>query len=237
MSTRFEVPPGQHESLDRMADAGNYNEWLLERSAPYVGGRVLDFGAGIGTFTAALAGRAEVVAVEPDLQFVPRLQERFAGTDRVTVVEGDASWLVDGIPAGSFDTIVCLNVLEHIRKQEAVLRGFHARLSPGGHLLLLVPAHPALFGEIDRSVGHERRYSRGPLRALLEREGLDPVDVRYVNPLGALGWLVSSRLLRRPQVPAGPLRTYDRLVPALRRLDRLPLPFGLSVWAVARRPR
>lgn len=236
MSASFtDAPPGQEESLDRMADAGNYNGWLLERARPFVGRHILDFGAGIGTFTAALAERSDVVAVEPDPHFVPRLRERFAGHEQVTVVEGDSSWLADGEPRGSFDTVLCLNVLEHIREHELVLRGFFDRLSPGGHLLVLVPAHNALYGEIDRSVGHERRYSRRALRSVLERTGFEPADVRYVNPLGALGWLVSSRMLRRSQVPAGPLRAYDLLVPALRRLDRLPLPFGLSVWAVARR--
>lgn len=236
MSTSFlGAPPGQEESIDRMAEAGNYNDWLLERGAAFVGKRVLDFGAGIGTFTAALASRAEVVALEPDPEFLPRLRERFAGDDRVTVVHADAGWLADADPRERFDTVLCLNVLEHIRDDEIVLRGFHDRLSPGGHLLLLVPAHRALYGAIDRSVGHERRYSRRSLLSLLDRTGFEPADVRYVNPLGALGWLVSSRLLRRPQVPAGPLRAYDRLVPALQLLDRLPLPFGLSVWAVARR--
>jgi SAM-dependent methyltransferase len=237
VSTSFNVtPPGQEESLDRMADAGNYNDWLIERVGPFVGRRVLDFGAGIGTFTAVLSERADVVAVEPDPQFVPRLRDRFAGDERVAVVEADAGWLDGGEPQGSFDTVICLNVLEHIEDDARVLRGFHDRLAPGGCVLLLVPAHQALFGEIDHSVGHERRYSRGRLRAQLAAASLVPIEVRYVNPLGALGWLVSSRLLRRTQVPAGPLRAYDRLVPVLRRLDRLPLPFGLSVWAVARRP-
>src|SRR5437016_2011679 len=87
------APPGQEESLDRMAGAEQYNDWLLERGLPYVGKRVLDFGAGVGPFTAALAERADVVAVEPDPQFVPRLRERFAGNGRVSVVEGDAGWL------------------------------------------------------------------------------------------------------------------------------------------------
>lgn len=237
VTASFHVPAGQHESLDRIAEAGNYNDWLLARAAPYVGRRVLDFGAGIGTFTAALLPlAAEVVAVEPDPQFTPRLHERFAGDARVTIVEADAEWLATQDSRRAFDTVVCMNVLEHIADDRLVVRSFHECLAPGGRLLLLVPAHRLLFGEIDRNVGHERRYSRGPLRRLLERSGLEPLELRYVNPVGALGWLVSSRMLRRPQVPAGPLRAYDRLVPLLRQLDRLPLPFGLSLWAVASRP-
>jgi SAM-dependent methyltransferase len=229
------VPTGQHESLDRMAEAGNYNGWLLERARPFVGTRVLDFGAGLGTFSAALATAADVVALEPDPKLVSQLESRFADEERVTVASGDAGWLERDDSREAFDTILCFNVLEHIREDEAVLRSFRKCLVPGGHLLLLVPAHGILFGEIDRSVGHERRYSRASLYALFGHVGLSGVDVRYVNPLGAIGWFVSSRLLRRPQVPLGPLRVYDRLVPSLQRLDGLRLPFGLSVWAVARR--
>jgi SAM-dependent methyltransferase len=222
--------------MDRMADADNYNEWLLDRGRPFIGRRVLDFGAGVGTFTAALAERgAEVVALEPDPEFTPRLHERFDSDDRVTIVVEDARWLSGNGARERFDTVLCLNVLEHIEDDRIVLRGLRDSLVPGGHLLLLAPAHGFLFGEIDRNVGHERRYSRGPLRTLLEQAGFEPVEVRYVNPVGAVGWLVSSRLLRRDQVPTGPLRVYDRLVPVLQRLDRLRLPFGLSVWAVARR--
>jgi SAM-dependent methyltransferase len=231
----FQAPPGQEASLDRMADAGNYNDWMVERALPLLGARVLDFGAGIGTFTETLAAHADVVAVEPDPEFVPRLRARLGGNERVTIVAADTSWLADGDPRTTFDTVVCLNVLEHIADQSAVLRGFHGRLDPRGHLLLLVPAHQALYGAIDRSVGHERRYSRADLRTLLEASGFEPVELRYVNPVGAFGWLVSSRVLGREQVPASPLKAYDALVPLIRQLDRVALPFGLSLWAVARR--
>ena len=178
--------------MDRMADAENYNEWLLDRGRSFIGRRVLDFGAGVGTFTAALAARgAEVVAVEPDPEFTPRLHERFDTDDRVTIVAEDAGWLSGDTARERFDTVLCLNVLEHIEDDAVVLRGLRDSLVPGGYLLLLAPAHRFLFGEIDRNVGHERRYSRAPLRALLEEAELEPVEIRYVNPVGAAGWLVS----------------------------------------------
>ena len=235
MSASFVPPAGQEESLDRMADADKYNEWLLGRARPLAGNRVLDFGAGSGTFTAAFAEHARVVAVEPDPGLAARLRQRFDSLESVTVVEGDDSWLETDEAQGQFDTVICFNVLEHIRDDLGVLRGFHRCLVPGGRLLLLVPAHSALYGSIDQNVGHERRYSRALIRERLASAGLVTVEARYVNPLGAVGWLVSSRMLGRDQVPSGPLRIYDLLVPALRPLDRLPLPFGLSVWTVARR--
>jgi SAM-dependent methyltransferase len=217
-----------------MAVADNYNTWLFERSRPYLGRSVLDIGAGVGTFTAlAVPGRDRVLAAEPDPEFAQLLQQRFSAVPNVEVLAAEAA---DVTLAEPVDSIICFNVLEHIPDDQGALRRFGELLTPGGRLLLLVPAHPLLFGATDRAVGHERRYRRRPLAALLAGAGFEIEDIRYVNPVGALGWLVSSRLLRSDDVPTGPLRLYDRLVPLLRTLDRLHPPFGLSLWAVARKP-
>ena len=224
----------QDETLRRMARAGNYNAWLLERSSPYLGRRVLDVGAGIGTFTERVAERAElVVAAEPDPRFVAALRSRFETRENVRVVDTTIDALAADVEE-RFDSIICFNVLEHVRDDEAALRAFHRQLAPGGCLLLLVPAHPFLFGSLDRTVEHERRYAKGPLRRSLLAAGFEVDVLRHVNPVGALGWLVSGRLLHRELIPEGPLRLFDRLVPLLRMLDALRLPLGLSLWGVAR---
>jgi SAM-dependent methyltransferase len=222
-------------ALADIAAARNYNDWLFARARPYLGERALDAGAGLGTFTelAARAG-ANVIALEPEPAFVEHLRRRFAGRPEVTVVEGAAETLPDSLP-GDLDSVLCLNVLEHVSDDGAALRGFRERLRPGGRLLLLVPAHPALLGAYDRAAGHVRRYRRGELRARLVDAGFEPERLRHVNPVGALGWLVRVRLTRRGHWPSASFRAFDRLVPALRWLDRVPSPFGLSLWAVARR--
>jgi 2-polyprenyl-3-methyl-5-hydroxy-6-metoxy-1,4-benzoquinol methylase len=223
-----------HETLRRMAAADNYNAWLLERSRAHLGRRVIDVGAGMGTFTDTLASLCDVVvAVEPDPALADGLRRRFGDRSNVEVAEVEAGALAD-LP-GPFDSVVCFNVLEHIADHAGAVGAFHARLRPGGTLLLLVPAHPALFGPIDRMLEHERRYTKSGLRDLLAAQGFAIDVLRHVNPVGAVGWLVSGRLLRREQIPAGPLRAFDRLVPVLRLLDRVKLPFGLSLWAVAHR--
>lgn len=226
-----ELPGGA--TLQRMAGANAYNRWLFRRAEPYLGRSVLDVGAGIGTFTGLAARGRRVVAVESDEACLAVLRRRFDEHPSVTVTPGDATEL-EPDALGRFDSIVCFNVLEHIAEDATALRAFSCLLRPGGRLLLVVPAHAALYGETDRTVGHERRYDKPSLRRRLGAAGLDVEDLRHVNPVGALGWLVSARMLRRPEVPAGPLRLYDRLVPALRAFDQLPLPFGLSLWAVAR---
>jgi SAM-dependent methyltransferase len=214
-------------------DAPSYNDWLLSRALPYVGSHVLEVGAGIGTFTLILAGRGvRVTALEPEDELADILEERTRGLDGVRVHRqtiGDA-------PAdlvGDADSVISFNVLEHIPDDRGALEAMRSFLRPGGQLLLLSPAHPFLFGATDRAVDHERRYTKDGLGRLLTESGYDVADLRYVNPVGAAGWLVSSRLLRRTTLPRGPLKLYEQLVPALRTIDRMRLPFGLSVWARA----
>jgi 2-polyprenyl-3-methyl-5-hydroxy-6-metoxy-1,4-benzoquinol methylase len=219
--------------LDDLATARNYNRWLFSRARPYLGKRVLDVGAGLGTFSAlAAAEGAEVVALEPESSFVAHLRERFAGMPQVRVVAG----LAEESPAetgSEFDSILCLNVLEHVADHEAALARFRAALVEGGRLLLLVPAHERLYGPYDRTTGHVRRYRKAELRAALEAEGFDVAVLRHVNPVGALGWFVRIRLGRGREWPSTSFAAFDRLVPLLRPLDRLHLPVGLSLWAVA----
>jgi SAM-dependent methyltransferase len=224
--------PIQEETLRRIEGAGNYNAWLLERALPEVGRRVLDVGAGVGTFTARVAEGREVVALEPDGEFAAALADRFAASPNVRVLH---ERIEDLREESAFDSIVCFNVLEHIADDRATLETFHRLLVPGGTLFLLVPAHPSLYGSLDRELYHHRRYRRVDVQRLLTASSFEPRVVRYVNPVGAIGWLVAGRVLRRSLIPGAPLTLFDRLVPLLRRLDSLEFPFGLSVWAIAQR--
>jgi SAM-dependent methyltransferase len=213
--------------LDAMAETDAYNAWLVERARPWLHGRVLDAGAGIGTHTRRLLELAdEVVALEPEAELAALLRKRAAAA---TVVEGD-TWSVDG----PFDAIVCFNVLEHIQDDQPVIARFAQLLAPGGAVCIIVPAHPRLYGPLDEAFGHERRYSRPNLRRKLLEARLEPVVLRHVNLAGAAGWLVQSRVLRRTSLPRDGLSLYDRLVPAFRAIDRVPTPVGLSLWAVAK---
>jgi len=226
--------PSHDEVLLELAYAKNYNAWLFGRAAPYLGERVLDVGAGIGTFSElALEHGASVTALEPDPPFADYLRGRFDPAQPIEVVGAE---LMDLDRSGAFDSIICFNVLEHVSDDAAALRQLRTLLAPSGRLLLLVPAHTWLSSPFDQAVGHERRYEKRGLSELLTAAGLDLEVARYVNPVGALGWLASMRLRRRASLPAGQVRAFDRIVPAIRFLDRLHLPFGQSLWAVARRP-
>ena len=229
--------PNHDEALDLVSRAKRYNEWTLGRARKYLGASVMDFGAGIGTFTAMLApSLLQVVAVEPEPSFAGALRRRFADAPNVAVLQADAAMLPTAVPHSSFDAVICFNVLEHISDDRGALEGLRTCLQPGGYLLLLVPAHPWLYGSIDRLHGHERRYRKNGLTELLSQSGLSVELVQYVNPVGALGWFVAARLLQRKHVSPAQLRVYEAVMPALRLIDHLRLPFGASLWAVARRP-
>jgi SAM-dependent methyltransferase len=225
--------PNHDEALELVAAAANYNGWIFDRARPYLGRSTLDAGAGLGTFTVLAAAVCdEVVALEPHPPYAELLRERYRSLANVEVRETE---IADLEPSGRFDSVICFNVLEHIPDDRGALTALGRQLAPGGHLLVLVPAHPALYSVYDRDVGHVRRYRAREVRQLIAEAGLQPVRVQAVNPVGGTAWLLSKRLLRRAQLESREVKVFDRLVPIVRGLDRVDLRFGLSIWAVARR--
>jgi SAM-dependent methyltransferase len=224
----------QEHALEVLRRSSRYAAWQFERCRPYLGERVLDVGAGLGTFTELAARHAEVVAVEPEDRFASLLRTRFDGHDRVAVVCLRAEDLEPTVLGGPFDSVLCLNVLEHIEDDVDVLRRLCNQLRPSGHLLLLVPAHQRLYGPTDEAIGHFRRYAKQELRDKLVRAGLASVELRHVNPVGWVAWFFYARVLRRAALSTVGARSFDLIVPLVRPLDSLHLHFGLSLWAIAR---
>jgi glycosyltransferase involved in cell wall biosynthesis len=228
--------PG-YKTLLRLARAERYNRWMFEQLAPWLGQRVLEIGAGIGNLTRYLLGRELVLATDLNPRYLRILGNTFERHTRVEVASLDLG-AFDPAPLAErrLDTILCLNVLEHVEDDRGALRRLRATLAPGGRLLLLVPAHQALYGAIDRAIHHHRRYERNGLVALLEATGFQVEHTGFFNRLGVVGWYVNSVLLGRTRVPAIQLGVQNALVPLLRVERKLGLPFGLSLIAVARRP-
>jgi XTP/dITP diphosphohydrolase len=196
---------------------------------------VLEVGAGHGTFTDMLAGEHRVVATELSPRCIGILRDRFGGRAEVEVVATDVS---GALPHGPFDTAVLINVLEHIEDDDEALRELASALQPGGRLILWVPAFMSLYTEFDRRIGHHRRYRRGELHSKLRAAGLEPVDLRYVNAVGAVAWWIFARQLRRNPTSRRSASLFDRVaVPVVRRVEsRVHPPFGQSLFAVAARP-
>lgn len=223
-------------TLDSLDDAGNYADWIVDLIAPHLGPRVLEVGAGHGTMSVRLRNHAEsVTATELSPRAAELLRQRFADDPKVDVLEGD---IAAATLAGPFDSVVMINVLEHIPDDRAALTGLYDALEPGGTILLYVPAYEVLYSDFDRRIGHCRRYRRSTISQALTSAGFEMVGVRYLSLPGAIAWLLVARLLNRPPTSPSIAGLYDRVgVPILRRVEaRWEMPAGQSLLAVARRP-
>jgi SAM-dependent methyltransferase len=212
---------------------------MFEQVPRDAGPLVLEVGAGIGTFSARLldAGAERLLLVEPEAACVAELERRFARDPRVEV---RAETLPDApsvaAAAGSFDLALSQNVLEHIDDDGAAVAAMARALRPGGRLMALVPAHPRLYGSLDRAYGHVRRYTPARLRALARDAGLRVERLSYFNALGIAGWWARN-LVGARSLGAGSLRAYEALLALWRPIERrLELPAGLSLVMHARRP-
>jgi SAM-dependent methyltransferase len=179
--------------------------------------------------------RDRVVVSDVFPPYLRRLRAQFGDYGNVTVAELDVTKPLEGVEGLRGDTVVCMNVLEHIEHDRDAVGRIGALLQPGGRTILLVPACPALYCAIDQHLGHYRRYSLAQVRSLLEHAGFAVEHSRYVNMLGAVGWFVNGRALRRNLLPSRQMRFFDRLVPLLSLERFLGPPFGLSVLAVGRK--
>ncbi|TMF09774.1 MAG: methyltransferase domain-containing protein [Chloroflexi bacterium] len=221
-------------TLEVMESARRYNRWIYDRIRDSLGQRVLEIGCGTGTITSLMVDRQLVVGVDVVENYVRAASNRFKDRPNVVIRQHDLTESTDALRGYRFDSAVSVNVFEHIANDERAMKAVYALLEPGGTFTLLVPCHPALLGRFDRDIGHHRRYTKPGLRGKLEASGFTVERIRRSNPVGALGWLVNVRLLGLRRLRGTAL--FDRLVPAFAALDRVELPLGLSLIAVARKP-
>lgn len=230
---------GELWDLEQLAAARGLCDWMFDQVEGAVGPVVAEVGAGIGTFTGRLlqAGAERVLAVEPEPACAAELERRF-GSDRRVEVARETLPSSPSLEAltGSCDLVLCQNVLEHIDDDAAAVLAMARALRPGGALIVLVPAHPRLYGPLDRSYGHFRRYDRERLRRLMTGTGLKLDRLYSFNLLGVAGWWAKNRL-GDGALSAGSLRAYEALLKLWRPVeDRVELPVGLSLIVRASRP-
>lgn len=226
-----------------MAGAARYYDWLADVLRPWTGQRILEIGPGFGSLAERLAAGAKVyVGLDESNEVIAGLSARFGDRPGWSFTRDGALGAdhESELAAKAFDTVITVNLLEHLPDEIVALK-LWSRLCRGGRLLVIVPAGMWLYGSLDEQAGHYRRYTQTQLRLTLEQNGLKVEEIQHLNAIGALGWFVSARLLRQNIGSSGTslaVRIYDRLVlPAARLLDPMLRPFwGQSIVAVARFP-
>jgi SAM-dependent methyltransferase len=221
--------------LETMAAATNYRNWMYRRLVPHIGQRILEIGAGIGNFTSLLLDRELVVATDNYPPCIEYLNSRFGNQLRASPMLLDASGSIGPEwKAFEFDTVICLNVLEHIKDDLTALSQMYELLVPRGRLVLLVPAFQFLHGSVDRALGHHRRYTRKDLLPTMNEAGFTIERSFYMNVVGMAGWFWNNRIVKRGQESGKQIGIFDRYVaPTAEMAERLlPPPLGLSLIAI-----
>jgi glycosyltransferase involved in cell wall biosynthesis len=221
-------------SLER---AQRFNGWMAETIRPWIGDRVLEIGAGIGNITNWLIPRDHYLASDINPSYLHYLRNFASGKPYLDVAHIDLEKSETfGTLERRFDTVICLNVLEHVSDPLASLRNLNRVLEPDGRLVLYVPRGPWLYSSLDRALGHRCRYRRSVLQKELEDAGFEVEQMSLFNRVSLLGWWWNGKVLRRTSFNRVQIKLFDLLIPFLRRVDRL-LPWrGLGIIAIARRP-
>ena len=225
------------ETLFRLQSVNKYYQIFYERIEHLVGNRVLEIGSGTGNFTRFLLNRGHVVATDYSENHVRTLRQRFVENDRVSIHQYDASKPPSAeIKSHNIDTVVCLNVLEHISDDRAALHSIKEILQPDGRLILLVPCLKALYGTMDVGLEHHRRYEKEELEILVKKSGFEIEQTFFYNMWGVPGWFMNGRVFRRKVLPKYQLLFFSLLHPLVRMEKYFKTPFGLSVIVIARKP-
>lgn len=224
-------------TLDAFSDAPNFNRWMAETIGPSLGGKILEIGAGIGNLTRILVrGRRSYIASDLEFEHLERLKSRLAHRPNLSIALLDASQAEQFEPfRGKVDTVVCLNVVEHIKDDLGALQNIHAALEDGGRAVILVPEGQSVYGTLDEALGHWRRYSEQQLGDVMRKAGFEVEQIIRFNRISRPGWWLNGRILKRRVISRFQLSNFDRGVWLWRRIDKM-LPWRpTSIIAIGRK--
>lgn len=227
------------QTLQTLSGFNQYSQWMYSRLRHHLGHRVMEIGCGIGNNLDNLSSApgSEIILTDPREDYLQELRKKFGDRENVSFFQYDATEPAPpGLTAAPPDTIVMLNVLEHIKEDELALRNLYDLVQPGGRLVVLVPAFQSLYCKIDANLEHFRRYSMTELQDKMLRAGFQLAESFYFNAVGAAGWFVAGKVLRASEIKEGHVAGQKLMMPIARAVDSLKLPIGLSVVCVGRKP-
>jgi len=235
INRRFTTHDGYY-ILESIRRAKGFNRWLLSQFQPYLGHRILEAGCGIGNFTELLLDYKQLVCVDLDPFYVEMIRHRFGHLENFQAREMDLcdSTQYEEITELHLDSIVSINVVEHLENDQEVLDCLYSTVSTGGHCIILVPAHMWLFSKCDEALGHFRRYSADELTSKMRSAGFEVVDLIQFNRLGVLGWYV-NKITGKADLSPYQMRMYELLLPIARLLDWIGIGPSLSLIAVGKK--
>jgi glycosyltransferase involved in cell wall biosynthesis len=209
--------------LHSFSKAPNFNRWMADTVRPYLGSQILEIGAGLGNLTRQLSPKRDrYVATDFEQEYLARLDRELGHYPNIETKICDLEAESTFEPfRGQMESVVCLNVLEHVKDDLQGLRNINMALKPGGRAVVLVPEGPGIFGTLDKSLGHYRRYSVQELRTKMEQTGFRVEKVLEFNRISRPAWYVEGCLFRKKEIGSLQLQIFDRFVWLWRKIDSL----------------
>ena len=223
------------EALLRMQSMANNNQWVYDKMKPYLGSNILEIGSGIGTVSSRLLDKERVLTLtDVNDNYIAYLEKKFIGNPYVEVIKNNIIQLSETIKNKKIDTVVCINVLEHIENDMQALINMKEYLTENGRLIIMVPAHKVLYSLIDKTVGHNTRYTISELAEKIKNAGFRICRQEYMNAPGAIGWFFVHKLFKKKHMSVLTIRLFDKFIPLISTLEKFfKMPFGLSVYIIA----
>jgi len=215
----------------------NYNRWIYESVRTHIGERVLEVGCGIGNITQFMRFKELVYGIDISREMLGMINQKCGKltnfkSSRFDIEKDDVGKLM----GNDFDTVICLNVIEHLADDVAALKKMYSLLEKKGRLALLVPAYQWLYGSMDKSHGHMRRYNKKGLTGKLGKAGFRIERMFFINMPGVFGWFLNGKVLKRRHLPEKQTLLFDMLVPLFKAFETIFNPFfGLSVICICRK--
>ncbi len=215
-----------HENLEAISYSHRFNKWMYGEVLPGLYGDILEVGSGIGTFSEILANdfpNSCLTLTDVSDKYIENLKKKYQNNKNITIHKLNLNNHTDyeRIGYGQFDSIMAINVLEHVENDEFALAQLYNMLKDKGTLVVLVPCHKVLYNVIDKNIGHFRRYTKKDLENKISKSGFDIDRMFYFNAIGIIGWYLNGNLFKKSQVNGNGLKVLDILVPLLKRTERI----------------
>ena len=223
-------------TLEVLTEAKNYNRWIAENFYSSIQAPLLEFGSGIGNISELISSYTPLCLTDTDARMLAHLKNKFSHINDVSVDFLDITQPPPEHLVESFQTVIGINVLEHVEDDQKALFHLGNVLKPSGRLLLLVPAKKWAYTDLDKQLGHFRRYEKKELAEKLVTASFQIEKLYFFNLVGLMSWIMRDKLQRSGGLRPYQISSFDTIVPILKRVElKISMPVGISLIAIAQK--